>query len=469
MNRKMLLRASTIAVIAVSALAFAPGLSQAQKAYDPAIETQTTIADGFTYAVVGDIIYPLPFSKLADPAFQEVFKPLKSADVAYGNLEMAIVDMDDFRPGPAMYFMGVPEIAADLKALGFDAMGRANNHLYDYGAEGMIETNDHLEKVGIVYAGSGKTYAAAHAPRYLMTEKGRVAFVASSTSMSPTYTSLPTIVRATLPDGEAPGRPGVAQIATTQVFLVPRTMAPTLEAMKKAFPTGGALYAPPDDRPERFSVMGQVFKYGDVARPEFTYEVSQSDVQAALRSIREGKIKSDFLSYGLHTHETQYPDKPDTDPIPGDFLQGFAHQVIDAGADTFVGTGVHVLRGIEIYKGRPIFYGLGEFFRQMDINRPSGQAPQRGDVNSDPQKYESVIAVNRFEGGQLAEVRIYPVELGGDRRMAHRGVPRMPSGEAAQRILKRLQELSAPYGTTIAIRNNVGIITLAAAKPRARP
>ncbi len=465
MNRKMLSRASVIAMLGASVLALSESQSQNQPAYNPAIEIQTTIADGFTFAVVGDIIYPLPMAKSPDQAFQSAMKPVKAADVAYGNLEMSIVDMDDFS-GPSGGFMGVPELVDDLKDLGFDAVGRANNHLYDYGSQGMLETNGYLEKAGIVYAGSGKSYGAAYAPRYLMTNKGRVAFVATSTSMSPTYTSLPSIVRAAPPNGEAPGRVGVAQIATTQVFVAPRSMAPTLEAMKKAFPTGGALYAPTDDTPERFSVMGQVFKYGDVTRPEFTYEVSKTDVAQLLRSVREGKMKSDFLAFGIHSHETKYPDKPDTDPLPGDFLQGLAHQVIDAGADAFVGTGVHVLRGIEIYKGRPIYYGLGEFFRQMDMNRPGGQMPQRGDVNSDPNKYETVVAVNRFEGGQLAEIRIYPVQLGGDLRIAHRGIPRTPSPEVAQRILKRLQKESEPYGTQIAIVDNTGVIDLRPAKRR---
>ena len=60
---------------------------------------------------------------------------------------------------------------------------------------------------------------------------------------------------------------------------------------------------------------------------------------------------------------------------------------------SFIGTGVHVLRGIEIYKGRPIFYGLGEFFRQMDVVGLSGMGGRgRGDENSPPIKYESVVA-----------------------------------------------------------------------------
>jgi poly-gamma-glutamate synthesis protein (capsule biosynthesis protein) len=80
-------------------------------------------------------------------------------------------------------------------------------------------------------------------------------------------------------------------------------------------------------------------------------------------------------------------------------------------------------------------------------------------------KYESVIAVSTFEGGELAEVRLYPVELGYEEpRLANRGIPRPASPETARRILERLQELSSPFGTQIAIAGNVGVI-----RPRSAP
>jgi poly-gamma-glutamate synthesis protein (capsule biosynthesis protein) len=123
---------------------------------------------------------------------------------------------------------------------------------------------------------------------------------------------------------------------------------------------------------------------------------------------------------------------------------------------------VHTLRGIEIYKGRPIFYGLGEFFRQMDVTGLSGMGLSRGGANSPPVKYESIVAVSRFERGQLSDVRLHPVELNYDGRMAHRGIPRVASPETAQRILSRLQKLSTPFGTNIVIEGNIGVI-------RARP
>src|SRR5206468_3121534 len=70
---------------------------------------------------------------------------------------------------------------------------------------------------------------------------------------------------------------------------------------------------------------------------------------------------------------------------PPDFLVELAHDAIDNGADAFVGHGPHVLRGIEIYKGKPIFYDLAEFFREWDWScdcnlRPNGDVTQAENV-----------------------------------------------------------------------------------------
>ena len=459
MKKKLLYGGAAVAAVAVSALMLTASQSQAPEKYDPAIETQNTIADGFIFAAVGDITMPLPLAKWGDATFQEALKPVKASDVAYANLEGSLIDWDDFvgpfAPGANRY--GIPDTAADIKEMGFDAIGHANNHAFDYGVEGLLQTNEILEEAGLVYMGSGKNYGAAWAPRYLMTPKGRVAFVATTTAM---WAQLPSLAGARQESGEAPGRAGVAQINVDQSFLVPRSMSGMLEGMKKAFPTGGGLYATVDPDPGQITVMQRKFKYGNVERPEYTYEANKTEVAAALKSVREGKLKADFLSFGMHTHEHRFPEKPDTDPIPGDFLQPFAHQVIDAGADQFVGTGVHVLKGIEIYKGHPIFYGLGEFFRMQDTSRAGAALPGRSDTNSDPIKYEAVVATTRWQGGKLAEVRLYPVWLNEADRIALRGAPHAASPEQAQKTLKRLQVLSAPYGTKIDIVDNVGVISL---------
>jgi poly-gamma-glutamate synthesis protein (capsule biosynthesis protein) len=247
-------------------------------------------------------------------------------------------------------------------------------------------------------------------------------------------------------------------------------------------------------------MLGERFRLDPAAtRPYYSFEMNQQDLREILAMVREGKGRSDFMTLAIHAHHfrdtaggerglhTPENESIDTNPSVANYLPVLAKAAIDAGADAFLGTGVHVLRGIEIYKGRPIFYGLGEFFRQMDIIGLSGisrgqpgadaaagagrgagrgaatPAPEAGGESSPPIKYESIVAVSRFDRGQLSEVRLHPVELTDQGvRLVHRGIPRLASPEAAQRILARLQKLSAPFGTTIAIEGNVGVI-----RPRA--
>jgi poly-gamma-glutamate capsule biosynthesis protein CapA/YwtB (metallophosphatase superfamily) len=70
---------------------------------------------------------------------------------------------------------------------------------------------------------------------------------------------------------------------------------------------------------------------------------------------------------------------------PPDFLVDLAHKAIDNGADAFVGHGIHLVRAIEIYRGKPIFYGLGEFFRMMDWTvyptKPDGDMTEAEQAN----------------------------------------------------------------------------------------
>ncbi|APG93417.1 hypothetical protein SAMCFNEI73_pB0220 (plasmid) [Sinorhizobium americanum] len=72
--------------------------------------------------------------------------------------------------------------------------------------------------------------------------------------------------------------------------------------------------------------------------------------------------------------------------------------------------------------------------------------------------YESVVAISRFDGNQLAELQLYPIELRRTNRFANRGVPRLAEGQQARSILERMQKLSEPFGTRIEIENQIGRI-----------
>jgi poly-gamma-glutamate synthesis protein (capsule biosynthesis protein) len=77
--------------------------------------------------------------------------------------------------------------------------------------------------------------------------------------------------------------------------------------------------------------------------------------------------------------------------------------------------------------------------------------------------FESVITESRFDRGRVAEIRLYPVDLGYGRKLTESGIPRTAAAEKAMKILQRLQSISSAYGTRIDIENSpewhyVGVI-----------
>jgi poly-gamma-glutamate synthesis protein (capsule biosynthesis protein) len=208
------------------------------------------------------------------------------------------------------------------------------------------------------------------------------------------------------------------------------------------------------------------------------FEINSVDEKANLLAVQQAKENGNFVVFSLHNHENNGDAK-----VPADFVPDFAHKLIDAGADVFIGHGPHVLRGIEIYKGKPIFYSLGNFAMMnnsldvipADMYADYGVTPGSATVPgllqarnarsfADNVIFESAIAVSRYAGGVVQEIRIYPLDLGTGLKGAGRGVPKMADAVVGKKILERLQALSAPFGTTIVIEKNVGIIRVAATK-----
>jgi poly-gamma-glutamate synthesis protein (capsule biosynthesis protein) len=275
--------------------------------------------------------------------------------------------------------------------------------------------------------------------------------------------------RAADPLGEAPGRPGVNALRTQRIGLVSESTLAVLARLSGAkgnVPTtvrfnGAAYRADP--------------KVGDGF--ENTYQLNARDTAANLQSIRQGRQNSRLAVFSLHAHE------PGNGSVTAaKFVEEFAHKTIDEGADAFIGHGPHQLRGIEIYKGKPIFYSLGNFammnnsldvapadmYEDFGVEPGSATTPELLQARnarqfSDRKLYESVIAVSRYVGGQVAEIRLYPIDLGVNGTGADRGVPKMADPAVGLPVLQRLQALSAPYGTTITIEKGVGVIRTAAA------
>ncbi|WOS67215.1 MULTISPECIES: CapA family protein [Sinorhizobium] len=440
--------------------------------FDTVGSIATNVEDGFTMAAVGDLLYARPVTRGHYPGLADVLKIFHEADVRFGNLETNILDVlskgcPQAEYGGA-YCISDPELGSDLRVLGFNIVSRANNHTLDWGLEGMHETSRALDKAGIIHAGAGENLAQAGAARFLETPRGRVALVSFATTFM-------RMARACDPAGEAPGRPGLNALRLTKSIVVPPEMLENLRRVREVLPG----YNPAGKDPSRVVLGGVTYKAGDEAG--YSFEPNSCDIAGILRNVRRGKQISDFCIATNHEHEPGVWSQE-----PPDYEQAFARGLIDAGADAYVVHGPHQLRGIEIYKGRPIFYSLGNFFCQ-DLRTPVGAdmyevygKDPRVDTDaevtvdevakgyptaeglvgsqSDTIFYESVVAVSRFEQNQLAELRLHPIELRRSNRFANRGVPRLAPVTQAKAILERLQKLSTPFGTQIAIEDGVGVI-----------
>ncbi|MFC6457436.1 CapA family protein, partial [Paenibacillus vulneris] len=122
------------------------------------------------------------------------------------------------------------------------------------------------------------------------------------------------------------------------------------------------------------------------------YTMHEDDLRLNLRSIRQGKEWSDFMIASIHSHDysTTANHLDFLQQKPSDFIVELAHLAIDNGADAFVVTGPHLLRGIEIYKGKPIFYSLASFIYQL-WGTPAG--PDRYTDNRVDSFYTETTAV----------------------------------------------------------------------------
>jgi poly-gamma-glutamate capsule biosynthesis protein CapA/YwtB (metallophosphatase superfamily) len=136
----------------------------------------------------------------------------------------------------------------------------------------------------------------------------------------------------------------------------------------------------------------------------------------------------------------------------------------------YVGHGNHTMQGIEIYKGRPIFYNLGNFSVHRfgtDNDVPAGSrmtSLERNEVGDqyfqEDNNLVAMLAQTKYQDGKLQEIRLYPVDLGVGRTRvwSKMNVPMTPSPALAQKILADVQAYSQPFGTKIAIENNIGVI-----------
>lgn len=421
-------------------------------------------------AAGGDSLITRRLSTNTEDDFVSVMRLVGSADVAFTNLETTI---HDFKGYPAAqsggaWMVSPPFIADELKRAGFNLLSRANNHTMDWGVEGMLATSEILDRAGLTHAGVGVNLGEARRPAYRDTSKGRVALISASSTFAPWG-------RAGHGRRDLQGRPGLNPLRYETVCSVEKQYFDLLKRLSTELGLSSGAGA----RPEEMMLLGARFAVGDETSMEMI--VNEGDFQENLGSVREAARQADWVIVSLHTHE-----RGKDNYTPAAFVVKFARACIDSGADVVVMHGAHVLRGVEVYRNRPIFYSLGNFIYQsrsleklpediyerygLGLDARPGDAfdlmQQRYLESREPRvdggaphltgSTHSLLAMVTFENRRLSSLRLYPVTLGPEMHRIHSGYPRLVRGELGEKIVRMVAELSRPFGTLVEYVDGVG-------------
>lgn len=261
-----------------------------------------------TLLLTGDI----NLMNVTDPKipFARIAGELHRADIVFGNMECCLYDPPGGQAAENEGFYASPAAGEALKLAGVHAVGIANN--VNYGEAAIKSSVARLDQLGIPHTGAGSGSKAAYAPVIVERNGVRFGFLQRTSVYWPT-------------NHEAGERStGVAVIRGHTAYQLP---------LHKTRPE-----VPPANRP---GVPPEILTWAD-ARHLARFR----DDIAALREQADVVVAS--CHWGLYEEVLNY-------------MTEIAHAAIDAGADIVVGHGPHYSLPVEVYKDRPIFYGLGSF------------------------------------------------------------------------------------------------------------
>jgi poly-gamma-glutamate capsule biosynthesis protein CapA/YwtB (metallophosphatase superfamily) len=446
-------------------------------------------------ALAGECMVSRPFGMHDDASFMAVVDLLRGADLTYGHLEMNFGNYGELTYASrgdwlGSFMMSDPQIAHDLKWAGIDIMSLAHNHSMDFGEPGMAATIRHCKAAGLAVAGTGIDLEEAREPGYLETKHGRVALISTSSGNKQNEW-------AGLAKGGVRGRPGINPLRVNFKYMLEPEAAEQLKAIARklnVLRVASTATSSVGLKGEEFSFQmpgeqstraSNAFVTGD--RFEIQSSCNRRDLEGNLRAIDEGRKMADFV---IVAHHFNIADGKRGDKTPM-FVREFARAAIDAGADVYVGHGWHSTLGIEIYKGKPIVYGIGNFFAQSefirrvpydsyeswghDVDRLPTLNPADHPLHPGLDAYSetwwtSALMTLEMKEGRFRQMRLHPVEMGRlpDGTLTRRtgqgehplteGRPLIASGSAAERALDRIKRLSGQFGTEMKLEGATGVI-----------
>jgi poly-gamma-glutamate capsule biosynthesis protein CapA/YwtB (metallophosphatase superfamily) len=341
--------------------------------------------------------------------------------VIFTNLEATVAEKGE-SVTEGRGFLAPPEALDALQSLGFNLVALSDNHSFDLKVTGIQNTLREVKSRNIAHAGIGNTLEEAAAPGYLRTPKGTIALVSMASGL---------IVEG---GSATANRAGLNELR--------------VEAGGKPNESTNLLPSEPGNEP------------------------NAEDKSRILQSIRDARQHADLVVVYEHNHvflnrpfSALFAEELPERLAPADWLKRWTHDEIDAGADIIVMHGSPMIHGVEIYRGRPILYDLGNFIFNL---------PPTIVYLEEPIIWESVVAHVEFHGKDLKSVTFQPIVMNkigqgqsdtqnpyaNNLYLQTRGLPKPATGEQARYILERLADASRPFGTNVEIKGETAEIKL---------
>lgn len=255
-----------------------------------------------TVLAVGDLVLNIPD---VDFIFDAARATLLSGDVVIGHVEIPHTT----RPAVSNFETSIvpagdPENLNCLPKAGFNVATFGGNHTFDQGEPGVADTLNNFKSLGLQTTGAGMDIYEAHVPAYI--DKNGVNFaIVQYTALGPRES------------WASPMKAGAAYIRVITTYIC--------------------------DRAEPGSAPTAVYT-----------AVDPGTLNWMVQDIEEAKKKADVVIASFHIGRMGSPDL-----LPYEFE--ITHKAIDVGAEMVICCHAHSLRGVDMYKGKPVFHGLGNF------------------------------------------------------------------------------------------------------------
>jgi len=366
--------------------------------------------DSVAIICTGDIVLDEPAPEYW---LEGIVPAFRRADLVIGHLEVPHTRRQSELPGDVPAPGADPDNLAALKSAGFAAMTLAGNHIADCGPGGITDTIDALENLGIACCGAGPHLAQARQPALLGVGERTVAVLSYN-------------------------------------CVGPKNGWATAERAGCAF-------------------LPVATANGEPVAPAQTFTHAEPQAQAILvEDIAAAKEKAGLVIVALHKGRVHTP------AVVEDYERELARAAIDAGADVVISHHAHIVRGIEFYRGKPVFHGLGNGCVVTRALSPDQEHPARAgwaekrkalfgfEPDPDfflapfhPEAVQAFMARILWHGDDSVEIGIIPVQVDAP------GKPRLANREESDRISAYVEQITRQAGlAAISLGQNADMMTI---------